>query len=715
MENKFHPPNPLSPKRASTVFELCSQNLLWRIRFCLVKAFFDLAAQGYPRSRVVLSEHFRCAPQIIGFSNNQFYNNQLIPLRLPTATERITPSLCDVHVQGQKIGKVNEKECDEIVRLVREFVSAAQGSPTPRSIGVISLVGNEQASLIRGRLLRNIGAQKMKEHAILVGDPSTFQGSERDIVYLSMVVSPGSVVTQTKLMHAQRMNVALSRARDQMVLVRSIDASDVPNGDDMKLPVIEFFEESKDGGRQSDDESDAEVGERHEMNSHSFQARAEKLLEKLLRKKGFSVSSMGVVWGDALCVEHPGSNSRAAICIENAGESKQEWLRTVNQQRSIERVGWKCLRLDGFSLLVDYETTLDKVISFLKAAGVEEPPMIYDSLDEEADAENADDEVEVDEGAHRAGGDEAMVRQPVDVVVAPALPAGNDTVVISSDDENIKKKESSSIVPDEVPSDPLGLARDDGIDASHFGEVVQLDFLRGSETVDSTMEDFDEDSQIERHTSGSTRSENSVSSRRRAHSSVSHSASRKRQNDKSGTSKEDIGEESDEEAGMLDDSETRSSSYKKQRPNSGSRSGKSLSSRRRDHSSDSHSTSRKRQIDTTTAESNINMAGAAPGPYNGDQAKAQSRANAKEHINEESDEEGSVGDRSGTSDKKSRKYRRLDRYSRDGRFYPGRAQAADEPHTYDTDSDLSPEDPSNPHDSRPDDDDDDEYKASSEE
>ena len=128
----------------------------------------------------------------------------------------------DVRVNGRKEGKVNEEECNEIVRQVESFVwdAATQAALTPRTIGIISLLGDDQSRLIRGRLLDRIGPSKFKEHNVLVGDPPTFQGAERDVVFLSMVCSPGSVPTQNRLMHAQRMNVALSRARDRMVLVR---------------------------------------------------------------------------------------------------------------------------------------------------------------------------------------------------------------------------------------------------------------------------------------------------------------------------------------------------------------------------------------------------------------------------------------------------------------------------------------------------------------
>lgn len=129
---------------------------------------------------MVLNEHFRCASEIIAFSNRQFYDDHLITLRMPMKSERISPSILDVRVRdGAKVGKVNEKEADEIVKRVQEVV--ANSSPSnPRSIGIISLIGAEQSQLIRGRLLDVIGPHSMARHNVLVGDPPTFQGAERD-------------------------------------------------------------------------------------------------------------------------------------------------------------------------------------------------------------------------------------------------------------------------------------------------------------------------------------------------------------------------------------------------------------------------------------------------------------------------------------------------------------------------------------------------------
>src|SRR5438874_1537600 len=74
----------------------------------------------------------------------------------------------------------------------------------------------------RSRLSETVGDEIMQRHSILCGDSATFQGTERDIVFHSMVADPANKTAMTMLRYQQRFNVAVSRGRDRVVLVRSV-------------------------------------------------------------------------------------------------------------------------------------------------------------------------------------------------------------------------------------------------------------------------------------------------------------------------------------------------------------------------------------------------------------------------------------------------------------------------------------------------------------
>ena len=418
--------------------------------------------------QVILREHFRCAPEIISFSNQEFYSDTLVPLRLPTAADRIEPSLVDARIpNGAKIGKTNEKECDFIVDRVKSIVTSNPPSGK-RTIGIISLIGDEQSRLIRGRLLEAIGPKAFKEHSVLIGDPPTFQGAERDIVFLSMVCSPGSVPTQSQLMHAQRVNVALSRARDQMILVRSIDSNHIPNVQDVKISVLDFFERAavRRTNRSDGALRNAEIPGSSEP---SVRSQAETLLKQLLRARGYRVRQMGAIWTGAICVENPTSGNRAGVCMDGFGEKKEEWMSMIDQQKSIERVGWKCLRVSTLSFVHDYHAAIDSVAGFLSSVGV--LPVATgteDVIDLDSDTGSSDDSEEA--------------RQPV----AEDDTEKDDVIVISGDERSdTEEDEKPAAVGTEYLAGSGGLGN--GENATDYGNVVGLDFLRASNPIDNRV------------------------------------------------------------------------------------------------------------------------------------------------------------------------------------------------------------------------------------
>ena len=86
-------------------------------------SLYDLAKVMFPDKFVMLREHFRCVEPIIRFSM-QFYPEPLLPLRIPTAQERIDPPLVDIYVpDGRRTGdKINLREAEVIVQEIRGLV-----------------------------------------------------------------------------------------------------------------------------------------------------------------------------------------------------------------------------------------------------------------------------------------------------------------------------------------------------------------------------------------------------------------------------------------------------------------------------------------------------------------------------------------------------------------------------------------------------------------
>ena len=201
---------------------------------------------------VTLTEHRRCVPEIIGFSNQIAYipeNIRLIPVR-QTGSEALPPVktifVDDGFVRGSSGQQVNQPEAERLAQEVSRMVK----DPAYRglTIGVVTLQGSKQQELIRNRLIDIISPAEMEARQIRVGMPPDFQGSERNVILLSMVMAPNARFTsQTKELMVQRYNVAASRAKDQLVLVHSLRASDLKNPSDLRRQLIDYCQNIEKG------------------------------------------------------------------------------------------------------------------------------------------------------------------------------------------------------------------------------------------------------------------------------------------------------------------------------------------------------------------------------------------------------------------------------------------------------------------------------------
>ena len=165
-----------------------------------------------------------------------------MPLRVPAAAERLDPPLVDILVpHGARDGarKLNRAEAEVIVDEIAAI--ASDPAMAGRSVGVISLVGAEQAELVRIKLAERIGEEAMQRHRVLCGNAASFQGNERDVVFLSMVADRQNHSALTTQRYEQRFNVAASRARDRLVLVRSVGLDDLASTD-LRAKLIAHFE-----------------------------------------------------------------------------------------------------------------------------------------------------------------------------------------------------------------------------------------------------------------------------------------------------------------------------------------------------------------------------------------------------------------------------------------------------------------------------------------
>lgn len=153
---------------------------------------------------VLLKEHYRCHPKIIGYCNKQFYNDELLPMTQDSQDSDVLKVIQTVKGNHAR-GHINERQIEVIKQEVLPFLEKDY------SIGVISPYRDQVTAL------QNVLAQ-----AVEVDTIHKFQGREKDIIIFSTVdndVSP--FIDDPNLI-----NVAVSRAVKKFWLVCSNNETD---------------------------------------------------------------------------------------------------------------------------------------------------------------------------------------------------------------------------------------------------------------------------------------------------------------------------------------------------------------------------------------------------------------------------------------------------------------------------------------------------------
>ena len=321
-------------------------------------SIYDLAESAFG-GVVALREHFRCVPEIIQFSNHLSYNNTIRPLREPFSAS-VRPALVSQRVNGQRHGKSNEVEAEEIVSLIAACLQdpayANNESGEPTSFGVISLLGDEQADLLESKLRERLALDVFTKHRLLCGNAAQFQGDERDVVFLSMVDGPpddGKLTLRDagpKDLYKKRYNVAVSRARNQLWVIHSLDPDGHLKSGDLRRRLIghardphALLRAMEEQGRQTESEFEKRV------------------LERLLAAE-YRVRPQWPVGAYRIDLVVDGDERRLAVeCDGERWHTSEQLQSDLERQAVLQRLGWVFARIRGslfFGLFVDLSTRI---------------------------------------------------------------------------------------------------------------------------------------------------------------------------------------------------------------------------------------------------------------------------------------------------------------------------------------------------------------------
>lgn len=328
---------------------------------------YELLSARFP-DVVRLTEHFRCMPEIIGWSSAQFYDNRLEPLR-QFGADRLCPlrvvRVQGGYVEGRDQNIRNEVEAKQLLEALQQML--ADPAYAERTIGIIALQGTGQVGLIDGMIAESVDPAIQQQHDIRVGTPPDFQGAERDVILLSMVITdPPRALTRRE--EQRRFNVAASRARDQLWLFTSVSRDRLRRAD-LRHSLLSYMEEPPSLLGKSIAAADVSA----DIRQQPFESLFEQRVFLKIRRRGYHVIPQFAVGRRRIDLVVSGHNGRLAVeCDGRVAHSTPDQIRDdMERERELRRVGWEFWRVRESEFAFDPDWALQSLWTELDRRGIQ--------------------------------------------------------------------------------------------------------------------------------------------------------------------------------------------------------------------------------------------------------------------------------------------------------------------------------------------------------
>jgi len=343
------------------------KNFPRREQFHPRQSLYDFAVREFP-GLIGLKEHFRSVPPIIEFSNRLAYNGDIKPVKT-LRPDSLEPLRAVYVKEGYREypAKLNKPEAENLVETLLECCSDRRYRG--KTMGVISLLGDDQARYIMERLYQELDLSEIRQRRIVCGNAYHFQGDERDVVFISVVDALDSERSRERLAvfnrieHLREINVAASRAREQCWVFYSTKL-DYFHPEDFRKMLIQHYETFRE--------------ERVPVQAlETLQAKCESPFEKdVLRDlgaRGYEIIPQVPVGGyriDLVVYGREGLKVGVECDGDQYHDDPEEIERDYIRQTALERWGWTIFRIRGSEYYRDPDSTVEKLCKRLNEIGI---------------------------------------------------------------------------------------------------------------------------------------------------------------------------------------------------------------------------------------------------------------------------------------------------------------------------------------------------------
>lgn len=194
----------------------------------LNKTLFEKCVSLHPESVILLEEQYRMNEVIMGYSSKVFYEDKLsahasvadkVLLHNESPLEFIDTAGCGFNEKQEGTSLSNREEAEFLLKHLSRYVSDLKSQYSTGNFPSIAIISPYKTQVqVLKELLSETEELMSVINKIVINTVDSFQGQERDVVYISLTRSndDGNIGFLSDI---RRMNVALTRAKKKLVVI----------------------------------------------------------------------------------------------------------------------------------------------------------------------------------------------------------------------------------------------------------------------------------------------------------------------------------------------------------------------------------------------------------------------------------------------------------------------------------------------------------------
>ncbi len=328
----------------------------------------------------MLNYHYRSNyKELIEFSSQKFYEDGL---KFANVKDRVVSKPVEVvNVKGKWVNNVNKEEANKVIDVVKHILKTRKNNET---VGIISF--NKKQSSYINNLLSESGDPMILEELDRVNEESrepeflfaknieNVQGDERDIIIMSVGydVNVRSFGPLSQSGGENRLNVAITRAKQKIVLIKSFMGKDLSVNSDNEGPKVfkEYLTycDSIDGASEDSIDNFSLDMEYTEITD---------VIEKVFSEYYIDYQeNIGSFVFDAVIKD---SHDNPLVCLMILDSSKADFQDLIARYIYLKSRGWKIYVIFDVAWIVNRKDVLKNINKIIKKSEIDSANIRLDS------------------------------------------------------------------------------------------------------------------------------------------------------------------------------------------------------------------------------------------------------------------------------------------------------------------------------------------------